>query len=432
MTIRTNLVVVMAAVLGGCCDGDNSSPRERVGEPLAISGESTRDGSASARNDRGGADGSDPEPEPDREGEIDASASPVLRSSAPDLERALELALEADEAGARGDLQAAASGYGRAVAADGSQPWFRVARAWFLARLGRTPQARDDLERTLDQVELGDPLVIAAAHFALGEQQLSRRDGARARESFRMGLRSWAGPPLARAMLSLTPASDGQREELGRLAYGGAVALTDRFGFSQRDLLALAEVDGGPPLAVVAATASVAEDLPVGASYRLIVGAEASPPDGGVARREVILGEASPARWHHATCRSVTLEGGRTLALVTLEVTGPGAGAPSKTTAVVVDIRQGEPLKILSRPVGEEREAPFGCRRGWREELEIEAGSGEGVPTTLRAVRRTFVRQRFELPEGVCDVVDRGAPPQVIPIPSPRREEPAAERPSSR
>ncbi len=419
MSARTPSWLLIAAILlAQCSRGRDEAPRERVAEPLPIAGD------PSPRRPGGDAgppgDAGEEPPTEDVEADAGGPAKTGEPRTAENPSRALEIAAEADETGAAGNLRGAASGYGRAIALDSDQPWLRVARAWYLARLGRTPQARDDLERTLDQADTRDQLLIAAAHHGLAELQLARSDVARARGSFRMALRSWAGPPLARALLRITEAGDDQREEILRLAYGDdadpARHLLKSSGSQRGALLAAAALDNGSLASVMAAAKTEAHGLPHGAVYRLVVGPAKAKGDAGAAAGELILGERSLVRWHEAAIRTVEAGEDRTLVVVTIETTGPGPGAPSKTTSTVVEVRGGELAKLLERVTGEEREAPLGCRRGWREVLEI---SEEGGARAVRAVRQTFVRERIEAAEGVCAAESHRGPTRTVPLPRP-------------
>lgn len=419
--------LIVMAVLCCCCNSSRENPAERVAPPLPISGDPTpppdlMDGSVTdGGRDADDAQSADTSGRPARDGGATAADEAVPR---PSPARAVELAAEADAAGESGELARAAALYSTAVAAQPDEPWLRVARAWYLSRLGREMPAREELEQALDRVGPQAQLATAAAHHGLGELHGARRDFARAREAYRMGLRSWSGPPLARALMAITPATSLQLEEIERIAYGDSAQLVRSIGLvhgpRRSEVLAAVDLGEGLTASVVGTWSVKASELPVGATYRLVLSGGATTgskaPDAGVLANGVALGEMSPLRWHEASCRVVPLGAGKSGVFVTLEGTSPGVGAPLEATSVLVEIRDGTPVKLLALAAGAEGEAPFGCRRGWREEVTFESpGEGDGAPV-IKASKVFFVRERMPLPEGLCPAEERRQPPRSIPF----------------
>jgi len=418
--MRPSSMLVLLTAVTACsrCDGDSGAPSERVAPPLPISG---------VRSDQAPAGDGAPGDAGARAETGDASAARVgvgnpsaATAASPQPARALELAARADEAGAGGDIAAAVEGYDLAVAASGDEPWLRVARAWYLSRLGRVLEARDDLDRALDLTDNRDQLAAAAALHGLGELHQSRSDLARAQDAYRQGLRSWAGAPLARALLGVTPSSSEQLTEIERLAHGESVDLIRRLGVSRgrggAEVLAATEMTGGEAVLVLATPRASSAGFRLGASFRLVVIGPESPVDAGATTRELVLGESSLIRWHLATARVVAQGDAGSSVLVTVESTGPGAGAPMEATTTLVEIRRGTPTKLLARPVERVRDAPLGCRRGWREELTFEVG--DGAVGSLGATKVMVVTPRIPFAEGVCTAEERRQPPQVVSLPS--------------
>jgi hypothetical protein len=421
-----SLVAALTALGPGCTAEAPGDDLARVGEPLAIGG--PRDGGSRPAGDERDAPAPDA---PGAGGEGGAGDGGGDAPAAPDPSRALSLAAAADQAGARGDLARASATYKRAVSLDPRAPWLRVALAWYLSRLGDLTRARDELERSLDLVEEPDPLLLAAVHMGLGELRETRRDVARARESYRSGLRAWSAAPLARALLRVTPAGSDQLRAVEDLAFGPAAASlseSDRAAFSGlsrqggQEVLALAVVEGRGLAVVKSRPEPRAAALPPGAAYFLVLGAGATaaaadagpgqPQDSGIAGgpAKVALGEGTAVRWHQARARVVALGQGRPALLVTIERTTPGAGAPLEAWTSLAAVGEGGRLEVLhTRQTGDEREAPLGCRRGWTEEVVVGAGA-------LRVTRHDFVRQRLAGRAAACPAQDRASATQTVPL----------------
>lgn len=405
--------VAALATLGPGCSDDGSGPDlARVGEPLTIA-EPPDAGPPTA--DAGQADGGPARaPAPTDPAADDGGV--VARDPA----RAMALAAEADLAGARGDLARARALCRRAVRHDPEAPWLRVAWAWYLSRAGELAAARDELEGALDAADGQDPLLIAAIHLGLGELREARRDLVRARESYRAGLRAWSAPPLARALLRVTPPGSDQLRAVADLAFdgsAGSLSDADREAFASLarrggpEVLALAQIEGRG-LALVRSRPDP-RDAVLAPGAEVVVALASGPglADGGDGSARVSLGTAAAVRWQKATAQAVTLGPGRPALLVTVERTGPGAGAPLEAWTSVVALGDAPPrLEVVAaRQTADERESPIGCRRGWVEEVTLAEGA-------LRVTRRAVVRPRLPHLAGACPASSRPRPPETIPL----------------
>lgn len=405
-----HLAYIIAALCSGC-DGEGQEPLERVGEPLAISPQ--RD-----QNDEfdGGL-------EPTRDGDVapvgdgslasSAAVDEAPRQMAPQPAKALSLAVEADMAGARGELGQALTTYTRAVNFNQRSPWMRVARAWYESRTGDLTGARDDLEQALDLTERQDPFLLAALHHGLGELRESRRDWARARESYRTALRAWSAPPLARSLLRVTPPTNDQRSAAEKLAFSGQT-------FPARVIETFAKRGGSAPLAateianqglavVTALPQPRSSAIPAGAQYRVHIEDPTLIPDAGVAKApaKLPIGEVSAVRWHQAKAETLTLNKGIAV-LVTVESIGPGVGAPQESWTSLVTVQADGALQlVVKRQTGSERDDPIGCRRGWREKVTVSDNA-------LLVVREDFVRPRLKQASSFCTKRTKTKAPETV------------------
>lgn len=416
-TFMATVAIASACLSGGCSD-DRSEPLERVGEPLAISPVSDG-GRAPEGNQALSPDGGPLSSVGDGPGSHRHDGEAARPPQTPQPAKALLLAAEGDLAGSRGELNDAFSMYQRAVKLNPRSPWQRVALAWYQSRTDRLPQARDELEQALDLVERPDPLLLAAIHHGFGELRESRRDWARARESYRMALRAWSAPPLALALLRVTPPTNDQRRAAEQLAFGGQklppqvlATFAKRGGAAP---LATTEVPGRGVAIVTALAEPRPSPHPPGARYRVHIETEPQQPDAGAVQPPVklLLGEASVVRWHQAKARTVTFGQNSARVLVTIERTAPGAGAPEEEWTSLVSVNaEGELETLLERQTGAQRDDPLGCRRGWREKVSVREKS-------LQVIREDFVRPRLPHATSYCTKRSKTKAPEIIALEQP-------------
>lgn len=421
--MRSTIINALAAgvvLLNLSCSDEPQEPRERVGAPLSVTPPTSAADGSTARGipGDGGADS-----------RSEAEAGPAVEAPQPDAAprpqpaRALAKAAEADELAHRGELAKASEAYGAACALNPRSPWMRTAHGWFLARRGQRARARDELERALDLAEPVDPLLLAAIHLGLGELREVRSDRARARESYRMGLRAWSAPPLARALLRVTPADDLQHQAAVKLAFGGRLPpprlqqLLAKSG-GRLEVLDFAADDDGRLALLTAQPPPDPTTIPAGAHYALRLLAPLSEPDAGPGPAPLIipLVEAPAIRWHQGRLEALELGEGRRGFLITLERTAPGAGAPRETGTTLVGLSDQEPARVLfTRVTGSERDDPLGCRRGWSEEVTLVDPGGD-APEAVTLTRTDFVRPRLETAADVCPERETSRDPQTLPL----------------
>lgn len=397
-TFMVTVVIAIAASTSSCGD-DREEPLERVGAPLEISpahdsGHTTNGTHTVRPQDASFHD----------EGSRSTSSSPseAAQNVTPQPAKALTLAAEGDAIGARGELDDALALYDRAVRLNHKSPWQRVARAWYQSRTNHLSQARDDLEVAVDLVERSDPLLLAAIHHGFGELRESRRDWARARESYRTALRAWSASPLARALLRVTPPTNDQRNAAEQLAFDGQKLPPQVLNtFAKRGgatPLAATELPGRGVIVVTALPEPRTSSLAAGARYRVHIERTPQQPDAGAVQPPVklLVGETSAVRWHQAKVRALTLGTVGAAVLVTIVRIAPGAGAPEEEwTSLVTVGAGGEPELLITRQTGEQRDDPLGCRRGWHEEVSVREKS-------LHVVREDFVRPRLPQASSYC------------------------------
>ncbi len=412
---------MLAAVLTVACNGAPSQPAERVGAPLAVMPEPPADSGAGAPGD-GAPDGDANPPNPrnaGRNGDTPRSADAGPRRRQP--AKALAAARDADRAAASGDLELAERGYAKAVQLDPQSPWMRTARAWFLARLDRQSDARRELELALDRAERSDPWLIAAIHHEQGLQRESQRDRARARESFRAALRAWSSPPLARVLLRVTPREDLQFQTALRLAFGDTelppqvLRALGPGGIARPEPLAVASAAGQTAIVTSRPPPNTRGPLPAGAHYSVRVIGPAGQRDAGAVPtvRQLALVEAPALRWHSASVEPVALRDNLMGFLIVLERTAPGAGAPLEVGTTLVGSNNDGALSVLFTGVtGSERDDPLGCRRGWREEVELRDDDGDGAPDIVQLTRSDYTRPRLPRAEATCVRHERTRPPR--------------------
>lgn len=429
-------MMIAALLLTAACSDDRSSPSERVGAPLAVNPEQRQ------RPSDAGADAATPADGGGLAGDTAAASRPRRDAGEQDRQgpqrpqpaKALALAADADRRAAEGDLTEAMAIYGRALELNPRSPWFYTAHAWFLARQDRQAGARDALERALDLAQRRDPLLLAAIHLGIGELRELRGDLARARESYRIALRAWAAAPLARALLGITPRTDVQYDAALRVAFDERPPerVLELFGsFRRHRPQPLAHVEHeGRHFIVSAQPPSPAGQIAAGAHYALHILATPQDDDQADAGLRPLLapmslGETAAVRWHRATARVVPLAQERQALISTLERTAPGVGAPLEVGTTIVAIDESPPRVIFTRVTGSERDDPLGCRRGWREQVELTDSDGDGTMDAVALTRHDRVTTRLESAASYCTPVDRARPRRVVPFLP--REPPTAE-----
>ena len=367
---------LLALTTNLACESRPEAPPERIGRPIYVarSGPLTRSETAAVEDKRAHV----------RREEAEGSGA------APDPLQAWTLALRAEESGQRGELSKAATTYARAVEEDPDTPWLRVSWAWYLSRTEKVADARDELDRALENAPPHDTVLRATIHYALGELQEARQDEVRARDSYRTAIQFWSTPPLARALLRLTPRDSDQREAAERLAFGEGVPpafLGEHFPARDQpndaEALTAAALPQGHRGVVVAHRTPEAALLPVGARYELLVFPPAGTPETVVPwspTRRLPLGTSAVQRWGKAAIKTASLGPHREGLWVTVVHTLPGPAAPTETwTSLILPLAAPGREILVQRKTGEETEIRFGCRQSWSENLTLEDQDGDGV-----------------------------------------------------
>jgi hypothetical protein len=238
-----------------------------------------------------------------------------------------------------------------------------------------------------------------------------------------MGLRAWSAPPLARALLRVTPPAARHYQAAAKLAFGGQsppaelqrslVGALGRF-----ELLDFARTGDDRLLLLTAQSPPDSSGLSAGAQYVLRL-REPEAPDAGSASSVVVsLVEAPAIRWHQGRLETLELGEGRRGVLITLERTAPGAGAPLEVGTTLVSLpADGRPEILMTKVTGEEREEPLGCRRGWREKIvSLHDQDGDGELDSVRLTRTEFVKQRLESAAGSCSERQGSPGLKVVPL----------------
>jgi tetratricopeptide (TPR) repeat protein len=356
-------------------------------------------------------------------------------SSSDELLRAWKLTHQADVVAQQGNLQQAAKVCEKAVAIAPDQPWPRVAWAWYLSRTGHLAPAREQLQQVVEQ-DLSHALLKAATYHGLGELQESRRDWARARESYRTALRTLPSAGLARALLRLTPPESDQREAAERMAYGQTLPpsrllanYTARVAPGQREPVAAIQTDDGT-FTVVGQGEPRSELLPAGQALELLPPPQA-PPKGPSSFQRIGIGRAPVARWTRGQLKQVRLSPTQRGLWITLRHTLPGAGAPTETHATLV--QQGtapDQAVLFQRHTARDAETAPGCRQGWRETLTLLDRDGDGTVEHVEITKQQYSQPQPTSNAAATDCAEqtRTEPPMALPL----QIQPAAEAPAQR
>jgi tetratricopeptide (TPR) repeat protein len=420
------IVVIFAA-----CELDRDVPVEQIGEPLAVNPSRRVRPSRPARDSGAAADDG-----PRRSRGADAAPAPPLDADSPDdpllarpqPAKALALAAEADRQAASGELTKAMELYGRALEINPRSPWFLASCGWFLARQGQEGRARDALEQALDLEQRRDPLLLAALHLGIGELRELRGDQIRARESYRIALRTLTAPHFARALLRITPPTDAQHDAALRVAFPESAPppeLRRRFESGPRlgpRPIAYARDGDDRHLILTAQPPPDSGPLAAGAHYALQIirtpGGEgdADDPSDVASDAPLSLGETQALRWHDARLAVVELGPERQALISTIERTAPGVGAPLEVGTTIVALDERPPRILFTRVTGQERDDPLGCRRGWREEVALHDSDGDGEIDAVTLTRRDTVSLRLEAAESYCAPTESTQPPRSFPL----------------